>query len=114
MKPFQIIVLLVFGVFLVIGVLIFSGIIKIPGGGDNSGVSGEVIIWGTLPNSYFDKLLNDFNLAHQKESFSVRYVEKDKATFDKPHQYPEGIDYVFGNGEIIVEHGKIIYGPGKK
>jgi len=46
---------------------------------------------------------------------------KDKATFENPHQYPEGIDYVFVNGEIVVDHGKttgnlpgrIIYGPGK-
>ena len=46
---------------------------------------------------------------------------KDKATFLKPHQYPAGIDYVFVNGEIVVENGKftgklpgkIIYGPGK-
>jgi len=45
----------------------------------------------------------------------------DKATFEKPHQYPEGIDYVLVNGEIVVDHGiitgklpgKIIYGPGK-
>jgi len=46
---------------------------------------------------------------------------KDKATFENSHQYPEGIDYVFVNGEIVVDHGKItgklpgriIYGPGK-
>jgi N-acyl-D-amino-acid deacylase len=45
----------------------------------------------------------------------------DKATFLKPHQYPVGIDYVFVNGEIVVDHGtitgkrpgKIIYGPGR-
>ena len=47
---------------------------------------------------------------------------KDNATWDKPHQYPDGIDYVFVNGEIVVDHGtitgelpgKIIYGPGIK
>ena len=46
---------------------------------------------------------------------------KDKATFTEPHQYPEGIDYVFVNGKIIIDHGnitgelpgRIIYGPGK-
>jgi N-acyl-D-aspartate/D-glutamate deacylase len=30
----------------------------------------------------------------------------DKATFDAPHQYPEGIDYVIVNGQIVVEHGQ--------
>ncbi|MFC1541258.1 amidohydrolase family protein [Candidatus Latescibacterota bacterium] len=47
---------------------------------------------------------------------------QDKATWDNPHQYPEGIDYVMCNGEITVDHGnitgnlpgKVIYGPGKK
>lgn len=113
MKPFQIIVLLIFGVFLIIGVLIFSGIIKLPGGGDNSGVSGEVVIWGTLPNSYFDKLLSDFNLAHQKESFSVRYVEKDKTTFDndlvEAIAANVGPDLVFLPQDLILRHVSKIY-----
>ena len=47
---------------------------------------------------------------------------KDKATFDDPHRYPEGIYYVIVNGTVVVEKGKItgklpgkiIYGPGKK
>ena len=30
----------------------------------------------------------------------------DKATFDKPHQYPEGIKYVIVNGEVVVDNGK--------
>lgn len=46
----------------------------------------------------------------------------DKATFDKPHQYPEGIHYVLVNGTIMVDNnvftrargGRIIYGPAKK
>ncbi len=45
----------------------------------------------------------------------------DKATYQKPHQYPVGIDYVVLSGEIVVDHGqltgkkpgRIIYGPGK-
>ncbi len=47
---------------------------------------------------------------------------QDKATWDNPHQYPEGIEFVFVNGKIVIEYGKItgnlpgkiIYGPGKK
>ena len=30
----------------------------------------------------------------------------DKATFTDPHQYPEGIEYVIVNGEIVVEKGE--------
>ncbi len=31
---------------------------------------------------------------------------KDKATFDKPYQIPEGIDYVIVNGVIVIDHEK--------
>ena len=45
----------------------------------------------------------------------------DKATFIAPHQYPVGIDYVFVNGTIVIDHdkhteklpGKVLYGRGK-
>jgi len=30
----------------------------------------------------------------------------DKATYQKPHQYPDGIEYVLVNGKIVVEHGE--------
>ncbi|MFC1558359.1 amidohydrolase family protein [candidate division KSB1 bacterium] len=46
---------------------------------------------------------------------------QDKATFQNPHQYPEGIEYVFVNGIITINKGtitgelpgKVILGPGK-
>jgi len=31
---------------------------------------------------------------------------KDQATFDNPHQYPVGIEYVLVNGQMVVEKGK--------
>ena len=39
---------------------------------------------------------------------------KDKATFENPHQYPEGIYYVIVNGQIAVDNGEITgLKPGK-
>ena len=43
----------------------------------------------------------------------------DRATFNSPHQYSEGIEYVLVNGEIVLSQGilsaalpgKAIYGP---
>ena len=32
---------------------------------------------------------------------------QDKSTFQNPHQYTEGFDYVFVNGELVVENGKV-------
>jgi len=30
----------------------------------------------------------------------------DRATFEEPSQYPQGIEYVFVNGELAIEKGK--------
>ena len=46
----------------------------------------------------------------------------DNATYDKPHQYPTGIEYVIVNGVPVVDAGKhtgarpgsILYGRGKR
>ncbi len=46
----------------------------------------------------------------------------DTATFERPHQYPEGIEYVLVNGVLTVDRGRhtgalagqVIYGPGRK
>ena len=46
----------------------------------------------------------------------------DRATFEKPHQYPVGIQYVIVNGVVTVERdrhtgalaGRVLYGPGRK
>ncbi len=46
----------------------------------------------------------------------------DKATFENPHQYGEGIDVVIVNGKVVLENGQhtgerpgvVIFGPGKK
>jgi N-acyl-D-aspartate/D-glutamate deacylase len=46
----------------------------------------------------------------------------DEAVWEKPHQYAKGIEYVFVNGELVLDKGgrhtsarpgKILYGPGK-
>jgi N-acyl-D-aspartate/D-glutamate deacylase len=31
---------------------------------------------------------------------------EDQATYQAPHQYPKGIDYVLVNGQVVVEHGE--------
>jgi len=40
---------------------------------------------------------------------------KDNATFEKPAQYSEGIDYVLVNGVLVVNKGALVDGvlPGK-
>jgi len=41
-------------------------------------------------------------------------VIKDQATFDDPHQYPKGIEYVIVNGQVVVDHSRLTsVRPGK-
>lgn len=47
---------------------------------------------------------------------------QDRATYEKPIEYPEGIDYVIVNGRVTIDRGNhtgvraghVLYGPGKK
>jgi N-acyl-D-amino-acid deacylase len=47
---------------------------------------------------------------------------RDKATFDKPHQYAVGVNYVLVNGQVVLDNGRhtgaragrAVWGPGKK
>jgi N-acyl-D-aspartate/D-glutamate deacylase len=46
----------------------------------------------------------------------------DNATYEKPHQYASGVEFVIVNGKMVLEHGRhsgarpgaILFGPGKK
>jgi N-acyl-D-amino-acid deacylase len=46
----------------------------------------------------------------------------DRATFEKPHQFPIGIPYVIVNGVVVIDNeqhtgalaGRVLSGPGKK
>jgi N-acyl-D-amino-acid deacylase len=46
---------------------------------------------------------------------------RDTATFEKPHQYAEGVGQVIVNGQVVFENGamtaarpgRVLYGPGK-
>ncbi len=80
MSNFQITILAIFIVFLVVAILMFSGILPI-GNSSPTGASGQVVLWGTAPLSEMSKILANFNQANK--TFSVSYVEKDSATYDK-------------------------------
>jgi len=56
--------------------------------------------------------LNDRGLIRQDAWADIviwdRTTVNDKATFENPHQYPSGIDYVIVNGEITLEKGNVV------
>ncbi len=79
MSKFQLILLVVFGFFIILGVLIFSGAIKL---GNDSGLaaSGEVVIWGTAPFGTISPIIGPINL--KNKGVRITYVEKNRNTFD--------------------------------
>lgn len=81
MKNFQIILLGVFGAFVIFGILVFSGTIKIGDQSQEEGSGGTVVLWGTFKRESLFKALDDFNKANK--TFTVKYEQKDPATFDQ-------------------------------
>jgi hypothetical protein len=77
MRPFQIIILVVFAVLAVGGLFVFA---TYKGFGGSTPV-GEVSIWGTLPAAAMTETVNDLRTNHQ-EFGKVTYSEHSEATFD--------------------------------
>ena len=60
MKPFQIIIAGIFGFFLLIAVLVFSGVIPSGDKGEIQGASGTVVLWGTIKSEKVIPLFENF------------------------------------------------------
>lgn len=78
--PFQVIILIIFGIFLLFAVLIFSGILPLFNS-NLAGVQGDVTIWGTFPEEPLRRPLEEFN-REAGGIFRVLYVEKREESFD--------------------------------
>jgi len=76
---FQIGIIVTFLVFLVVAVLIFAGVIPLPSSSKISDVGGNVIIWGTAPNSTIDPVIQAFN--GDNRPLQVYYIEKQVSTY---------------------------------
>lgn len=78
MKPFQIALLVIFGFLLLLGLVLFS---RFGGFAGTSNKVGTVTIWGTLPQSSMETVLNALRNSNQDYA-GVQYVQKDEASFD--------------------------------
>lgn len=80
MKGFQVGVMIFFGVFVLLGVLLFSGAIKLPDkGGSQQVVGGTIRIWGTVSKKGLNTAISFLN--SKNESLKIIYQEKDPRTF---------------------------------
>jgi len=75
MTRFQLVLTGIFGIFLVIGVLVFSMY-----RGSSQDVA-TVVVWGTIPKTVFDNATDQTSL-YQNELLKVEYVEKSEEDFD--------------------------------
>ncbi|MBX4215497.1 extracellular solute-binding protein [Candidatus Parcubacteria bacterium] len=78
---FQMIVVMIFGFFAVLAVLVFSGVIPLFQGGGSAKPSGEVVVWGTIRTAAIEPLFNQ--ITAENSGFRITYVEKNPATFDQ-------------------------------
>ncbi|MCC7470013.1 MAG: extracellular solute-binding protein [Bacteroidetes bacterium] len=82
MKGFQIGILIFFGAFLFLGVMVFSGAIKIPQKNSTpvQTLGGAVNIWGTIPKKNLNTAITFLN--NQPGNIKINYTEKDPRTYE--------------------------------
>ena len=80
LRPFQIILLAVFGFLALISIVLLSGFSPSDITGD-SAYGKQVIIWGTFDQRVIKDILDDIS-GDDKAFEVVEYVEKDVRTFD--------------------------------
>jgi ABC-type glycerol-3-phosphate transport system substrate-binding protein len=112
MNNFQTILIAIFLAFFVFGILIFSGVINIGNTKDSKAISGEVVIWGTLPSSQVGTLLKN-NLIPADDSSSVKYVEQNKDTYQQnlieAYAKDKGPDLMILTPDMMMRNKNFIY-----
>jgi len=98
MSKFQIILLVVFGVFILIAVAVFS----LYRGGSSS--SSKVLIWGDIPSYDFETFLTNSGL-NQDNSLVISYVAKSPETLES--DFTEALARNIGPDLIILTQDKI-------
>jgi ABC-type glycerol-3-phosphate transport system substrate-binding protein len=109
-SPFQIGIIIFSIVIIIIGVLIFSGVVPVGNKSSDSGkLTGNFTIWGTFPaeglRSFFD------TLGVANSGLKVNYITKDPSTF--PLELSEAIANDKGPDLILFTQEDIIQNQGK-
>lgn len=97
MTRFQIIVLSIFGGFLLIGIIVFS---SSRGGG--VGPEDNVLIWGTIPEQIINAAVKDHPVLGTRKGLVVTYVEKEPADFNQ--EFIEALAEGRGPDIVILPH----------
>jgi len=108
MKPFQLVVLGIFGFFAVVGVIVFA---TFRGGGSGEGQI-PVSVWGTMPSEVIRQTLNEYN-TNTEEKITLLYTEFRPEDFDQrlveALAENRGPDVVFLSQDAILQHQAKIF-----
>lgn len=114
-NQFQFIVLAVFGVFIFLAILFFSGAIKLPSSTDKIPplTNKSLTIWGTLPREVVNDAVSEFAQANQ---MTLTYIEKAPDMIDRNISEAiaaqQGPDIVLAPHEILLKHqSKFVHVP---
>jgi len=106
MTKFQLILTGIFGVFLLVGIIIFSSY------RGSSGDAVSVVVWGTIPQTAFNDVIAKTSL-YQSKKFKIQYVQKTEEEFDNDFLEAlasgNGPDIFMLESEKILEHRNKIF-----
>lgn len=108
MTTFQAIILIIFIAFIVLGVLLFSGVLPGTGSSIEGGVSGDVLVWGTVPEQEMRDIASEINSQYD-DAIAVSYEEKTEDTYEREIVESlaagAGPDLFFLPARWVVRHG---------
>ena len=109
---FQTILIGLFIAFFILAVMIFSGIIKLPGRSSSTVLQGNVVIWGTFPQAEIFPAIDAFS-GGDKNNLEIRYVQKPSQSYQqelvKSFALGNGPDLFFISPEMIMANQNFIY-----
>src|SRR3989344_4916329 len=104
-STFQIIMILVFGFFAVVAVMVFAGVFPSLNGG-NTGAIGEVVVWGTVPEDAVSVPFSE--IMSNNKNFKITYVKKNVVSFDNDFiealASGRGPDLIFLPQDLILKY----------
>lgn len=107
---FQVFIIGLFILFAGLGVLVFSGAIKIPGSGADN-ITGQVIVWGTFQRDAIQNYIDELN--QQNKTFKIIYIQRNKDTFDQDLVEAiasgTGPDLIFFSEDSLAKQGNKLY-----
>ncbi len=109
-SKFQLILLVVFGFFVIVAVMIFSGAVKV-GKDTTSNAGTPIVLWGSIPKSTMVPLLDSIN--ENNKAFRLSYEYVPVKNFDEQLiealASGKGPDLIFLSNDLIIRYSDKVY-----